>query len=192
MSFKQAHTSAFCAALLLSLCSTTPAVAKKHHIAKKNAVAVDTSGNAHHEYPVFRHFGKPVTISMTMTIPQLSGTVPTGASIDVTPYAIAPNGKLFKGEMTNIVPANALITPLNNVVIPKPLRGNYVIGYFMTLGEGSPLFPPTTLANFSGLVVNNQVGNETETITIPVQTLFLATTGAATDVMTVSANFPIV
>lgn len=171
----------FYGALLLSLCSAAPAIA-----------AGNTTNSDHHEYPVFKHFGKPVTISMQMTIPQLIGTVPTGANIDVTPYAIAPNGKLFKGEPTNIVPSNGLISPLQNVVIPKPLRGNYVIGYFMTLGEGSPLFPPSVIGNFSGVVVNNQVGNETETITIPVQTLFLATTAADTDVITVSANYPIV
>ncbi|MBA3239305.1 MAG: hypothetical protein H0T62_13310 [Parachlamydiaceae bacterium] len=151
-------------------------------------------GHHHHKHcrPAFKHFGESVTISMTMTIPALSGPIPEGGNFDVTPFAIAPNGKLFKGTSINIVPASGLVTALNCVVIPRPLKGNYVVGYFLTLGVGSPVFSNTTIANFSGVIFNNPVGSFTETITFPVQTLFLGSSSVPTDVLTVSANFPIV
>lgn len=146
----------------------------------------------HHRHPVFKRFGEPVTISMTMTIPALSGPVPVGGNFDITPFAIAPNGQVFRGTPTNIVPVNALVVPLNSVGIPRPIKGNYVVGYFMTLGVGSPVFSNTTIGNFSGVILNNPVGSFTETITFPVQTLFLASSMVPTDVLTVSANFAIV
>ncbi len=139
----------------------------------------------------FSCFGESVTVNITMTIPLLSGTVPEGANVDITPFAIAPNGVIIKGVPTNIVPSNALAIPLYSLVFPKPLRGNYVIGYFMTLGAGSPVFPFNTIANFSGILLNNPVGSNTQTISFPIQTLFLATMVNPEDVMTVSANFPI-
>jgi hypothetical protein len=145
-----------------------------------------------HQHPVFERFGESVTISMTLTIPALSGPVPVGGNFDVTPFAIAPNGKLYKGIPTNIVPANAFIAPLNNVVISRPINGNYVVGYFLSLGVESPVFSNTTIGNFSGVIFNNPVGSFTETITFPVQTLFLSSSEYPTDVLTVSANFPIV
>lgn len=150
------------------------------------------SHSHHHRSSEFRRFGESVTISMTLTIPALSGPVPVGGSLDATPFAIAPNGKLFKGTPTNFTPAAAFILPLNNVVIPHPIKGNYVVGYFLTLGATSPVFSNSTIANFSGVILNNPVGSFTETITFPVQTLFLASSMSPTDVLTVSANFPIV
>lgn len=139
----------------------------------------------------FRCFGESVSVNITMTIPQLSGIVPLGANVDVTPFAIAPNGVIIKGIPTNIVPSNGLIVPLNSIEIAKPRRGNYVIGYFVTLGTGSPTFSNTTIANFSGVLLNNPVGSNTQTITFPVQTLFLASIVNPEDVLTVTANFPI-
>lgn len=158
----------------------------------------DSSSNCskhHHRkhcHPVFKRFDESVTISMTLTIPALSGPVPVGGNFDVTPFAIAPNGKLFKGTPTNIIPSNGLVAALNNVVIPHPIKGNYTVGYFLTLGVGSPVFSNTTIANFSGVIFNNPVGSFTETITFPIQTLFLSSSAVPTDVLTVSANFPIV
>jgi hypothetical protein len=152
----------------------------------------DSCSHEHHQIAPFRHFGESVTISITMTIPQLSGTVPVGANVDVTPFAIAPNGEIIKGAPTNVVPATALIAPLNGVVIPHPIRGNYVIGYYVTLGSGSPTFPVNTIGNFSGVLLNNPVGHHTQTITFPVQTLFFAPLVLPTDVLTITANFPIV
>ena len=137
-------------------------------------------------------FDEPVTINITMTIPQLIGPVPTGGNLDVTPFAIAPNGKLIEGAPTNIVPQSALIQSLNPVVVEHPKEGNYVIGYFMSLGPASPVFSVNTIANFSGLVLNNPVGDKFQTITIPIQTLFLSSLATANDVLTVTANFPIV
>lgn len=151
-----------------------------------------------HEIPkachsrLFRSFGESVTLDITMTIPQLSGIVPMGANVNVTPFAIAPNGRVSKGLATNIVPSSGLITPLNSIVIPNPLIGNYVIGYYITLGAGSPTFPGNTLANFSGVLLNNPIGSNNQTITFPVQTLFLAPIADPEDVLTVTANFPII
>ncbi|MBS0656016.1 MAG: hypothetical protein JSR46_09580 [Verrucomicrobia bacterium] len=140
----------------------------------------------------FECFGHTVVIDMTMTIPQMVGPVPTGGNLDVTPFAIAPNGKLFKGDKTNIVPAAGLIQSLNAVSLDKPLEGNYVVGYFVTLGATSPPFSVATIANFSGVLLSVQVGPHKQTITIPVQTIFLSSTSDTNEVLTISANFPIV
>jgi len=153
----------------------------------------DSSEDSHHSgKSSFKRYGRSVTINITATIPLLSGAIPSGANVDLTPFAIAPNGEITRGIPTNIVPSSALITALNSVVIPRPLQGNYVIGYFVTLGTGSPTFPFNTIANFSGVLLNNPVGNHTQTVTLPVQTLFLASLEGSTDVLTITGNFPIV
>lgn len=139
----------------------------------------------------FRYFGESVSVNITMTIPQLSGIVPVGANVDVTPFAITPNGVIIKGVPANIVPSNALAIPLNSIEIAKPRRGNYVIGYFVTLGAGSSNFPNTMIANFSGVLLNNPFGSNTQAIAFPVQTLFLVSIVNPEDVLTVTANFPI-
>lgn len=162
-------------------------VAKHHH----SDSSCNSNHHRHHRGP-FKHFETAVTINITMTIPQLSGAVPLGASVNVTPFAIAPNGKITKGDTTNVVPSNALVQPLNGIVISEPLKGNYVIGYFVSLAENSPNFSPVTIGNFSGVVLNDQVGDHTQTITFPVQTLFLASTAGPSDILAVTANFPIV
>lgn len=149
------------------------------------------SSHRHHRHS-HEHLCENVTINIVLTIPQLTGTVPTGANVDVTPFAIAPNGEIIRGTSTNIVPANALVQPLNAVTVPKPRLGNYVIGYFITLGSNSPTFPTNTIANFSGVVLNTPIGPLNQTITFPVQTLFLASLASQNDELTVTANFPIV
>jgi hypothetical protein len=164
----------------------------KKHNCNKHKHNKSHNHHHHHHHREFKRFEESVTVSMTMTIPALSGPVPVGGNFDVTPFAIAPNGKVFRGASTNIVPSSALIVPLNSVVIPHPIKGNYVVGYFLTLGAGSPVFSTTTLANCSGVILNNPVGSFTETITFPVQTLFLGASTSPTDVLTVSANFPII
>lgn len=137
------------------------------------------------------HSHKDITINMTLTIPQLVGPIPVGGNLDVTPFAISPRGKIFLGKSTNIVPASGLIQDLKTVKIRHCILGNYTIGYFITLGSDSPPFSSSTIANFSGVVLNNPVRTYKQTITFPVQTLFLASLMGAQDRLTITANFPI-
>lgn len=142
---------------------------------------------------IFKHFGEQVTLDIIMTIPQLNQPAPPGGNLDVTPFAIGPNGKIYRGEVTNIVPTTGgFVQALNPVKIPHPVQGNYVIGYFITLGAGSPIFNPNTIGNFSGVLINNAVGALFQSVTFPVQTLFINVLSSDADVLTVTGNFPIV
>lgn len=139
----------------------------------------------------FKRFGSSVTINITMTISVFSPAAPVGASLDITPFAIGPDGKLFQGEVTNIVPSSLFFQALNPVKINRPVRGNYVVGYFIRLGPGSPLFP-NALGNFGGVIINDVVGNQNQTVSFPGQALFVNALTTAADVLTVTGNFPIV
>ncbi len=149
----------------------------------------DSSNKAHCKW---KNFKQAVEINITMTIPQLIGPIPEGGNLDITPFAIGPCGKLVKGTPTNIVPANAFIQSLNPIKINDPVQGNWITGYIITLGQTSPVFSFTTAANFSGVILNNPVGNKLQTITIPPQTLFLSSAATNADKLIVSANFPII
>jgi len=139
----------------------------------------------------FTPLEEPIEITITLTIPQLIGIIPIDGNLDITPFAIGPNGKFYRGAVTNIIPSSALIQPLNTVVISDPVEGNYVVGYFVALGENSPTFPPSAIANFSGVILNNTVGGFDQTITFPVQTLFIGSLAGENDLLTVTANFPV-
>lgn len=160
-----------------------------------DAVTMKHHGQWHHHHhrrhSTFESISESLAIDITMTIPQMIGTIPSGANLDVTPFAISPNGRIFRGTPTNIVPASGLIQALNTIDIKRALQGNYVIGYFVTLGNGSPTFSPSVISNFSGVVLNNPVGSQQQTITIPVQTLFLASLASPIDVLAITANFPV-
>lgn len=132
-----------------------------------------------------------VTLHITMTIPDMIGIVPVGGNLDVTSFAIGPNGDIFLGDPINIVPAPAFEQALDPVVIRHPVRGNYVIGYFITPGTNSPVFPLNTIANFSGVVLNNVVEANRQSVTFPVQTLFLGVLENKADLLIVTGNFPI-
>src|SRR4051812_23325071 len=48
----------------------------------------------------FKKIHEPVIINMIMTIPQLSGPIPERGSLQITPFAIGPNGNISVGLPT--------------------------------------------------------------------------------------------
>lgn len=139
----------------------------------------------------FNPLGQNLQINMTMTIPQLVGPIPIGANLNVTPFAIGPDGKFYRGNAINIIPDTGFIQDLNPVIVVDAVEGNYTVGYFVALGPNSPTFEPTVIANFSGVIFNNPVNTFDQTITFPVQTLFLGSLLSPNDILTITANFPI-
>lgn len=178
----------FLFASLLSIASFSNGFAEN---AVENAVDIVASSHCHKGNRTgFKPFGESVSITITMGIPILVGPVPVGANLDITPYAIAPNGRVYRGTATNIVPATGFNAVLSPVEIPKPIEGNYVTGYFVTLGAGSPVF--TAAINFSAFILANPVGNFTQSVTMSPQTLFMTYLTGPLDVMTTTVNFPII
>lgn len=182
-----------CAMTIFAPCTAENTLTKT--FAKADSIDVSRAKHRHCHHKrseIFKPFGESVTVNIVMTIPQLIGPVDPGQTLDITPFAIGPNGKIYKGGVTNIIPVSLLVQPLDPVIIPHPVQGNYVIGYYVTLGEGSTIFSPNTLANFSAVLLNNPVGDQLQSITFPVQTLFLGLLESEADVLTITGNFPIV
>lgn len=139
----------------------------------------------------FKHSPDDVTISLNMLYGISGGTVPVSSNYIVSPFAIAPNGKIFRGGPQTIVFANSELTglPLNPVVIPKALYGNYFVGYEISLAIGSAPASPDTVYNFFGNIRSNPVGTQRESITLPSQLLPLGPLLTPSQVVRVTGGF---
>lgn len=86
-------------------------------------------------------------------------------SIIVTPFATAPDGKVYLGKPTSIAVASALNIALEPVKIRHPLKGSYTVGGFISLDPQSIPLPPTTIG-ISG-TIRGQIGSTTQAALIP-------------------------
>lgn len=116
--------------------------------------------------------------------------VPAAGIYNFTPFAVAPNGKVFRGEPTSLVLAtnNFVGIPLNPVLIPHPIYGNYFVGYEVSLAVGSPP-AASTVYNFFGSIRSNPVGNLRESVNFPTQQLPLGPLLTSSDFFSVTTNF---
>lgn len=133
----------------------------------------------------FKRFDQSVSINMQVTISSVTGT------FNLTPFAKAPNGRVYRGFPTTVVgPIRLPTVDLNPVNIPKPLTGNYFAGVEISLAG----IPSTEDFNnvFLISIKDNPVGLITETTNSPLQTLPLGALMNASDFFRVTTNFQIV
>src|SRR5262249_95902 len=110
----------------------------------------------------FKYFDESV-ISVEINIGVLyaisTGSPPSNTTYSLTPFAKAPDGKVFRGAPTNVVLANSTFgtpIPLSPVMIPHPIQGNYFVGYEIALVSG-PIANPNVVYNFFATIRNNPV-----------------------------------
>lgn len=129
-------------------------------------------------------------LHMTLTISATVGTVPVGYNVDVTPFAISPQGKKYVGASTNIpISGSAIVQPLNGVFVPHLIEGTYTVGYDVRLGVGSPLPVGNLGAIFNDIVLTKHVfGLRKETVNSGFVALLFSDLTTPSDVLTVSAN----
>lgn len=138
-------------------------------------------------------FHEDVTIEITVEyLSLIRSTIPLASTFTFTPFAKAPNGKIYRG-----IPSELTLDPrfsqsalLNPVTIHKPVKGNYFVGYEIT-ATSPGLLSAATYYLFSGQYHGQYIDDKTEWSAIPDQDLPLGALQTSSDIFKVTGNFEI-
>lgn len=132
-----------------------------------------------------------VNINMNLLYSRTSGFEAPSTTFKFTAFAIAPNGKVYKGAPISLILTDLqdfIPIPLSTVTVPHPIKGSYFVGY-----EFSPISGPPADANitydFWGSINDNPVDGISEFIIFPKLQLPLGALQTPDDLFRVTGNF---
>lgn len=138
----------------------------------------------------FKHLGERECIEVSFKFSPFRFPGAFFGEYKFTPFAKAPNGQVYHGKATVVDLDTTTDLPLHPIVIPKPICGNYFVGYEISRA-GDNLALPTAFGTFSGVIQKTCPSGILEISALPEQSYTLGAIKDFSDVFKVTGNYEI-